>query len=71
MFRKMSDPSTVDSPDVVRLPPEILLLERADFVGVGMSQMLYGNEMLSSRQFFQVENLYIPQGSPSSFSFNA
>ncbi|KAL4261200.1 hypothetical protein AB1N83_006841, partial [Pleurotus pulmonarius] len=39
----MSDPSTADSPDVVSLlPPEILLLERADFVGVGMSQMLYG-----------------------------
>ncbi|KAG9222286.1 hypothetical protein CCMSSC00406_0006583 [Pleurotus cornucopiae] len=41
----MSDPSTAgnDSPDAsMALPPEILLLERADFVGVGMSQMLYG-----------------------------
>ncbi|KAF9489036.1 hypothetical protein BDN71DRAFT_1512520 [Pleurotus eryngii] len=41
----MSDPSTAgnDSPGAsIALPPEILLLERADFVGVGMSQMLYG-----------------------------
>lgn len=46
VFAKMSDPSTAgnDSPGAsMALPPEILLLERADFVGVGMSQMLYGN----------------------------